>query len=83
MKYLIYTINVFIVAIIVWRYIATNSDKSIIIIMVFYPFVLLLNLIIAGVLRLLKIEAYKYFVSSCLLLLALFIPVFILCSSLN
>lgn len=75
MKYLICAINVFLVVIMLWRFVATNSDKSIIIIIVFYPILLLLNLLIAGILKVLKIEAYRYFISSSVLLLILLIPV--------
>ena len=75
MKYLIYAINFFLVVIMVWRFVVTNSDKSIIIIIVFYPILLLLNLLIAGILKVLKMEAYRYFISSFVLLLILMIPV--------
>lgn len=79
MKYIVYIINIIALALIMWRFFATNSDKSIIILIVFYPLLIALNLTVAGILKLLKIEAYKYFTSVCLLLLALFIPVFLIC----
>ena len=77
MKWLIYSINVFCVIIILWRFVVTNSDKSIILIMVYYPFLLLLNLIIAGVFKIFKNTIYKYFIDSCILLLAILVPILI------
>jgi len=74
--------NLTVVGLIAHFIIKTNSDKSPIIFMLFYPILILLNLIILIVFSILKNKVYvRILRNNILLLLLLIIPMFILMSS--
>ena len=79
MKGLIYGVNVLATVLILWRMKMIDNDKSILLIVFFYPALILLNLIIATVLKLAKNPNYKAFIQSVLLLLILLVPILIFC----
>jgi hypothetical protein len=83
MKYIIYSINIILVFFMLYRTIEFNDDKSILIIEVYYPILLFINLLIAGVLKLLRNNNYRIFIYSSLILLFLLIPVFVICKKYN
>lgn len=82
-NYFFYFLNTFFVAFLVFRVYETNDDKSILLILIYYPFLIVLNLFVALILRLFKNNLYKTFVKSCLLLFILLIPVIMICNFLG
>jgi hypothetical protein len=79
MKGIIYVLNVLIIILILWRMKIIDNDKSIILMVFFYPALILLNLIIATILKLVNNPNYKPFIQSVLLLLILLVPILIFC----
>ncbi len=82
-KIAVYIINAGLVALILYSMYLENSDKSVVIIIFYYPVLILLNLVTALVLRLFKKNAYKVFLSGALFLVILLMPVIVICSKLN
>lgn len=75
-------VNAFIVGLLIYFVIKTNSDKSPIIFMVFYPALIIMNLIIAIVLWLLKMTQAKIYKQIVVGQLILFVPLVFLISQL-
>lgn len=73
-KTIAFVFNAIIVGLIIYFVIKTDSDKSPIIFMVFYPALTILNLIIAIVLWLLKVKQAKIYKQIFVGQLLLFIP---------
>jgi hypothetical protein len=65
------------------RTVQINDDKAFLIIAFYYPLLLVLNLAIAGALRIFGIGNYRIFIRSFLLLLVLLIPVLVICRHFN
>ena len=79
-KFIIYGINVLLVFLMIYRSIEINDDKAFLIVAVYYPFLFALNLILAGIFRLLRKSIFKVFLQSCILLLILLLPVLFICA---
>jgi len=73
-KTIVFVLNAIIIGLIVFFVFKTNSDKSPIIFIVFYPALIIFNLIIAIVLELLKMTQAKIYKQIIIGLLILFIP---------
>jgi heme A synthase len=72
--------NAIIIGLIIYFVIKTDSDKSPIIFMVFYPALIIFNLIIAIVLWLLKVTQAKIYKQIVIGQLLLFVPLFFIIS---
>ena len=70
-----FVLNALIIGLIIYTVIKDNSDKSPIIFMVFYPALIILNLIIAIVLWLLKVTQAKIYKQIVIGQLMLFVPI--------
>ena len=73
-KTIAFVLNAMIVGLIIFFVFKTNSDKSPIIFIVFYPALIIFNLIISIVLELLKMTQAKIYKQIIIGLLILFIP---------
>jgi heme A synthase len=75
-----FVVNALIIALIIYAVIKSDSDKSPIIFMVFYPALTILNLVIAIVLSLLKVRKAKIYKQIVIGQLLLFLPLILIIS---
>jgi len=75
-------VNVFMVGLIIYFVIKTNSDKSPIIFMVFYPLLTLVNLIISVALWGFKSTKAKIYEHTIIALVVIFLPLIVIVSQL-
>ena len=75
-----YIFNAIIIGLIIYFVVKTDSDKSPIFFMVFYPALTILNLLIAIVLGLFKVRQTKIYKQIAIGLLILFIPLVLIIS---
>ncbi len=73
--YIIYAINITIIGVLFWRIKIINDDKAPLLMVVFYPCLIILNLICAGVFSLFGSDNYKSFLSAAKILLIMLLPI--------
>ena len=81
--YIIYSLNALIIVLLFWRIIVINNDKGPLLMVFYYPFLILVNLFIAGVLRVFKASSFKLFVKAVKVLLVFMIPIILIAFTLG
>ena len=79
MKLVVYLINLVIVCSVLYRSIQINNDKAVLLLVFFYPILIIVNAVIGLILKIRKNNLYKVFLASCVLLIVLLIPVILIC----
>jgi len=81
--YIIYGVNALIILLLFWRIIVINNDKGPLLMLFYYPFLIVLNLFVAGVLKVFKTDSYKLFLNAVKALLVFMLPIILIAFTLG